>query len=499
MAHTSEELVTKKFWQELGKGARVGLVAAVATLVGGTALAGYWLLRSDYQVLFADLTPQDAAAMSAELERQKIPFTVGETGEQGATTILVDRKDVYKTRMKLMGKDLPLHGAVGFELFNGSDFGATEFAQRINYQRALQGELTRTILSLEEVRDARVLLALPEQGLFKQARQKATASITLRLKQQQTLSPARVSGIQRLVASAVPGIAAQDVTIVDQSGVALTRSAAEAEQGAGTSHLDLKKDTENYLTRKASEVLDRTLGSGQALASVDVTLDMDRVQTTTEDVLAAPATPGHQQTGVVVRERETLREGHSPLTTRASSEDGEATAGGSSQREVEYTVGRRVEQVIGQPGSIKSIQVVAIVKRPLDGAAQEQLRKVLAASVGAAVDRGDTVVVTSIEALAARRGVNQETVAPVSADGPAESVVSAAPSARARGQFPGAPKTVALAIGGVLALAALAWWGGRRGRRSSAGPALSAAERQAALKQVQTWMRSSAGSSGGPR
>lgn len=125
----------RDLWHNLSTIARTGLVAGAVCIAAAVALFGYWTLRTDYQVLFSDLTPQDSAAMVAELDRLKVPYQLGDQG----TSILVDRNQVYKTRIKLMGKDLPLHGAVGLELFNNSDFGMTEFAQKINYQRALQG------------------------------------------------------------------------------------------------------------------------------------------------------------------------------------------------------------------------------------------------------------------------------------------------------------------------------------------------------------------------
>ena len=284
--------VIKRFWDSLaenfGRAGRIGLLAGIVAILSVAAVCGYYLLRPDYQVLFAELTPQDTAAMTAELDRQKIPYILADQGGDAAT-ILVERSEVYKTRIKLMSKDIPLHGAVGFELFNNSDFGMTEFAQKVNYQRALQGELIRTILSLTAVRDARVLLVLPEQGLLKQATNKPKASITLTLKPDQRLRTEQVAGIQRLVSSAVPGIVTEDVTIVDQNGVALTRAVGDPGAAENTAdRLDLKKDTEAYLSRKAGEVLDRILGPGQALASVDVTLNMDRVQSSTDEVLGAP-------------------------------------------------------------------------------------------------------------------------------------------------------------------------------------------------------------------
>jgi flagellar M-ring protein FliF len=480
--------VIKTLWEGLGRGARAGLVIGTVLIVALTAAAAWWVLRAEYEVLFADLAPQDAIAMAAELERLKVPFVIAE--EQAGTTIRVEKKDVYPTRIKLMGKDIPLHGAIGFELFNHSDFGMTEFAQKINYQRALQGELTRTILSLAEIRDARVLLALPEQGLFKQATTKAKASITLTLKRGLALRPEQVVGIQRLVAAAVPGITAQDVTIVDQTGVALTRSGSDGEAEGSSWRLDLKKDTEAYLTRKATQVLERALGAGQALASVDVTLDMNRVQSTTEDVVGAPGAQGRAQTGVVVRQRVVTRELGTPLARGDDPASGSVDE--SSQREVEYAVGRRVEQVIGQPGSITRIQVVAVVRKPLEAREAEQIRSMVAASVGASSERGDTVVVQPLGSAPPR---DDEAALPPEPEEPRAAVAAVAtpPAAHpALLDLPAAARTWMLVAAGVLAGALLPLLLRRPDARRSlpAGErALNDAERKAALAQVQAWLR----------
>lgn len=396
----------KRFWellgQKLGRTGRTGLLVGSILIIISMIFAGYFLLRTDYQVLFADLTPQDTMAMTAELDRLKIPYILSDQGSN-IGTIMVDKADVYKTRIKVMGKDIPLHGAVGFELFNNSDFGMTEFAQKINYQRALQGELTRTILSLTEIRDARVLLALPDQGLFKQPSNKPKASVALTIKQGQSLRSEQITGIQRLVSAAVPGISAQDVTIVDGSGVALTHLASDGdgETGVGiwSSRLELKKETEAYLARKASDVLLHALGPAQAQASVDVTLDMDRVQSNTDEIVGAPGKRDKPQTGVVVKDRETSREREAPTNTHANPEANGSSSRGSSQSEIEYAVGHRVEQVISQPGSIRQIQVAVLINKNLNPDQQQQLRKMIAASVGASFERGDSVVLQSLEGL----------------------------------------------------------------------------------------------------
>ena len=475
------------FWQGLTQRARIGLATGAVVILLATAALAWWAFRVEYQALFTDLKPQDAQAMTTELERLKIPYRLGDSG----TSILVDRNTVHATRIKLMGKELPLQGAVGLELFNNTDFGMTEFAQKINYQRALQGELTRTIQSLSEVREVRVLLALPEQGLFKQATSKAKASITLTMRQGQALRPEQVVGVQRLVAAAIPGMVMQDVTIVDGHGVALTR--AEGSNGdaeANSARLELKRDTETYLSRKVAAVLDRSFGAGQALASVDVTLNMDQIRITTEDVLPAPSRTGLQATGVVVREREMLRDGGGGADTKVS--DSAGPRSGSAQRDVEYAVGRRVEQVVSQPGSIRRIQVVAVVRKALDAVQEEQLRKVIAAAVGASPDRGDTVVVQSLAG-----GVVQspEAGAPAGGAEPAAPAQASTqdPDAAPRGPVPFSwPQ---LLLGGLLLAVAVALLF-RAGRKSAAAKhqpstraPLSEAERAAALQRVRAWMR----------
>jgi flagellar M-ring protein FliF len=492
------------FWKALSRAARVGLVVGVVTIVLLLAGATWWLLHTDYQVLFSDLKPQDAGAMTAELERLKVPYQVADNG----TAILVDKAVVHTTRIKLMGKELPLHGAVGLELFNNTDFGMTEFAQKINYQRAVQGELTRTILSLAEVRDVRVHLALPEQGLFKQATSKAKASISLTLRQGQVLRPEQVTGITRLVAAAVPGMTPQDVTIVDNQGVTLSRPSGEGELEASSARLDFKRETENYLSRKAGLVLDRMFGPGQAIVSVDVVLNLDQVKLTTEEVIPAQVSRknGQAPTGVVVRERESMREMPPSAESKNETESSlpARRSAGSTQREVEYQVGRRVEQVVSQPGSIRRIQAVALVRKPLDSVQEEQLKKMVAAAVGASLERGDTVVIQTFSGSAVVAGAPTPVwdaygASPLSAQKPDESggVEKGAsqdgpPAKSARSQeF----ITVLLALLLLTVLLGLYLIYGRKGvgakisRESAPAASLTEQQRQVALQRVQAWMR----------
>ena len=460
----------ENFWSTLSRSARLGLVAGVAGVAVATALVTAWIWRTDYQVLFSDLKPQDTATMVAELDRLKVAYKIAADGN----TILVGGDLVHATRLKLMGKDIPLHGAAGFELFNNAEFGMTEFAQKINYQRALQGEITRTILSLAEVRDVRVHLALPEEGLFKRATSKAKAAITLSLKAGQSLRPEQITGIQRLVSAAVPGIAAPDVTLVDQHGVALTRAiTSEGEQDAAAGRLDLKRETERLLARKATEVLERAFGPGQAMASVDVTLNMDQVRVTTEDVLGAPGPAGQSQAGVMVREREVARDVGAPL-------NGHTGAGGrasNSQREVDYQVGRRVEQVVSQPGAVRRLNVVALIRQRIDDAQTEQLRVLVAAAVGAVPERGDAVVVQSLKPAEAQ---NVDDLPIATLAGAAAPVL---PSPLV-GNFVLVASLVAVVL--ALALAGMGWRVSRR--RQLARADMTEEQRQILLEKLRSWL-----------
>jgi flagellar M-ring protein FliF len=460
------------WWNSLARRARItfsGAALAVFLLLGAAA---WWLLRSDPAVLFSDLRPQDAASLSAELDKLKIPYAVAGNG----ATLLVDRAQVHSVRLKLMGRDLPLHGTVGLELFNTTDFGMTEFAQKVNFQRALQGELTRTILSFPEVADARVHLALPDQGLFRQNAARPTAAITLNLRHGQSLRTEQVGGIQRLVAAAVPGLAPQQVTILDQQGVGLSRAAdGEADGAAGSGRLELKRETEAYLGRKAAAVLDQAFGRGQALASVDVTLNMDQVRVTTEDVIPAPDGKSGGATGVLIRERESARDNATP---DPRSNDARAVRGSSMQRDVEYQAGRRLEQVVSQPGAIRRIHVVAVVRQPLEKDQQDQLKLLLAAAVGASLERGDAVVVQMLQpriSEASGRGALPVAPLPEGASHPGDAW---------------APWI--LAGGGMIVLGSLGLALRRRPARPFALTALTDAQREATLQRVQTWMLESA-------
>lgn len=201
----------------------VRLIAIVFALVFGLLALGYFLfLRPGYVPVFSNLRPAEASAIAAQLDAKNIAYKLGDNG----STVAVSADQADQARLLIAGSDVALKGAVGFELFNKSDMGLTDFAQRINYQRALQGELERTIMLIDEVETARVHLAMPERSLFRSERSPAKAAVELIAKPGRQLDAERVAGIQRLVAFAVPDLAPADVVIVDEAGRVLSQSSA---------------------------------------------------------------------------------------------------------------------------------------------------------------------------------------------------------------------------------------------------------------------------------
>ncbi|MES9938922.1 MAG: flagellar basal-body MS-ring/collar protein FliF [Candidatus Thiodiazotropha sp. 6PLUC2] len=367
----------KETWHNSGLGSRSGLIGGAMLILILTFTASWWLLQNRSAVLFTDLEPNDAAAVVTELERIKVSYKL--TGD--GTRIMVPEDEVHEIRLKLLGNGLPLNGGVGFEVFDNAEFGMTEFAQRINFQRAMQGELTRTITSLKEVKYARVHLVMPEASLFKESKTPPSASITMFLKPGAQLNQQQIEGIQRLVSSSVQGLDSTGVTIIDQYGKTLSALINdETVSSSVSSRLEKKQEVETYLTEKVARVLERTFGPGQAIVSIDVTLNYDQSKTTREEVI-----PGSEGNTGIVRKRES----HS----NSSSRKGKGKGDGEINSEIEYRLGHSVEQIVSTPGGIERLSVGVLVPT---SAAEEQIKQIedlVAMAVGLDLKRGDAIAV----------------------------------------------------------------------------------------------------------
>lgn len=459
------------FWNGLSRAARLGLVTGAVAIVLLVFGLGWATLRTEYGVLFSDLNDRDMAAMVGELEKQKVAYRVDEQGR----ALLVPKDQVHKVRIKLMGAPVALHGAVGFELFNSSDLAMTDFAQKVNYQRALQGELTRTILSLDEIQDARVHLALPEQGLFRKAAARAKASVTVHLKAGRVLAADQVTGIQRLVAASVSDITPEDVAVLDQHGVVLSRTGSGSEPVVA--NLDQKQGAEAYLAKKALAVLDKLYGAGESLVTVDAEFGHDQTRVTTEEVLpakhSAPDTPA---AGVIVRER---------LSTHDSGSGPDKP--GSSTQETDYQTGKRTEQVVSPAGQLKRLNVAVVVRRPLDAGEIDKLRELVAAAVGLDRQRGDVIAVHSMSSIAAAPQAAAVVAESVKDDpAPQRSPIVNRPALADDGR--GVAPVIALLLAAAALLAVVMAWSRRRMQGASPQKALSESQRLEVLTQVRGWL-----------
>ncbi len=236
---------------------QVLLAAGALVIAGFVAGAVYFVfLRQPDSVLFSNLRAMDAATIVADLDKKKVPYHLAD----GGTTILVPKDKVDATRLSILSEDLPLKGTVGFELFNKSDIGLTEFAQKINYQRALQGELARTIMAMDGVDTARVHLSLPDPTIFQEDKRAPKASIALTMKAGKTLSPGAVRGIQRLVAAAVSDLDVSNVVVLDGEGQVISSEvvAVDTPLDAPASEAPAQHAAEVYYSDKVRQALAAT-------------------------------------------------------------------------------------------------------------------------------------------------------------------------------------------------------------------------------------------------
>ena len=217
------------------------------------AAAYFAFFRTPYGVLYENIREGDAAQVVAELDKQGIAYRL----EDGGHRVMVPEGDIGKARVLIAGSGVAMGGVVGFELFNESDMGLTEFAQKVNYQRALQGELARTIMAMEGVEFARVHLSLPERSLFRTSQQGAKAAVTVETEPGPPLSPERVAGIQQLISSSVPALAAWQVAVLDGRGRLLSSMTAEA--SPSTAQLSEKQALEEYYRARAQAAAEQLI------------------------------------------------------------------------------------------------------------------------------------------------------------------------------------------------------------------------------------------------
>ncbi len=253
----------------------VALAAIVALLVG-TYL---WSKQPDFKVLFANISEKDGGAIIAALEQANVPYKYSE----GGTAILVPGDKVHDVRLRLASQGLPRGGSVGFELMESQKFGTSQFVEQVNFQRALEGELSRTIQSISAVQSARVHLAIPKPSVFVREEQKPTASVLVHLFPGRTLEPAQVAGISHLIASSVPQLPLGNVNIVDQNGNLLSQLKDKlTEAGLDPTQIKYVREVENSIIQRIEDILTPVVGAGNYRVQVAADLDFSHTEQTAE-------------------------------------------------------------------------------------------------------------------------------------------------------------------------------------------------------------------------
>ncbi len=235
----------------------------------------YWNNTPDMQILFSNLLPEDAAEIVNKLKDKKIPFKLTHNG----TAILVPKEQVYETRLALASEGLPKGGGVGFEVFDRQNLITTDFIQKMNYQRALQGELSRTIKQIKAVEQVRVHIVTPKESLFLNEQKKPTASVFIKTRAGASLDPAQIEGIIHLVASSVEGLDPGNVTVVDTSGKILSKkNISNTLANLSASQMEFQKSIEENLKKKVQTMLESVLGTQRAITQVTAEVDFQQVE-----------------------------------------------------------------------------------------------------------------------------------------------------------------------------------------------------------------------------
>ncbi len=365
---------------------------------------------ADYQLLYANLAENDAASVMNWLKGQKVPFQLKNNGKN----IWVPANHVHETRLNLASAGLPQGGGVGFEVFDKQNFALTDFVQKVNYTRALQGELARTISSLGPVESTRVHLALPEKRLFKDQEKPGTASVIVKLLPGRSLSESQVQGIVHLVAGSVADIGPEHVTVIDHSGKVLSRDNRESLPGElNPDMLAHQQQMEQRLETRAQSLLDKALGPKSSLVRVTAVLDFARVEKTEETF--DPEEPvirseqlheekaGSEVVGGIPGVQSNLQ-GPSPQTAAAT------PPSSKSSRTTNYEISKVVSRVINPVGTIKNVSVAVLVAdktvagnpgeapkfEPRSGDELQAIENMIRGALGLDNKRGDSIKVVSM-------------------------------------------------------------------------------------------------------
>jgi len=261
-------------FNRLSQHKKLGVMVVAAATVALLAGAWLWSQSPDYRVLFSNISDQDGAAIINALQQSNVPYKVSD----GGGAILVPSNQVHEIRLRLAGQGLPRSGLAGFELMENQKFGTSQFLEQVNYQRALEGELARSVQSLAAVQSARVHLAISKPSVFARERQQPTVSVLLNLYPGRALGEEQVSAIVHLVSSSIPNLPTKNVTVVDQNGNLLSGQEPKKESKFDAKQLEYLHELEKSYVQRIEKILSPITGSANVRAQVTADLDFSRIE-----------------------------------------------------------------------------------------------------------------------------------------------------------------------------------------------------------------------------
>jgi flagellar M-ring protein FliF len=393
-------------WGRLSRTQQIGLAAISAAVIGVFFIVSSVARQPDVAVAFSNLSDEDEATVVAKLKDAKIPYELGNGG-----VVKVPSAQVNEAKLALAGSGIagkPAAGS-GFELFDQNNFGQTEFTQTVNYQRALENELARSLGRMDAVEWARVHLVIPKASLFTSQQKDPTASVILKLKAGKKFDRAQVRSVTNLLTGSVEGLKAANVSIVDNNGNTLTQDdSADGAPGLTSRQLELEQNYENTSEQNLQALLDRVLGPNKAAVRVSAAMDWDQIEQTAEtytpgDPTQAPVRSSHEitenttggsQSGGVPGPASNTGNGSVP-TYQAGSGTGSSTQ--KTDRETNYELNKTVQKVVRAPGAVKRLSVSVLLdddpNNP-DPILQQNVQNAITAAAGIDPNRGDQLIVT---------------------------------------------------------------------------------------------------------
>jgi len=395
----------KHNFQQLTSIQRMGLVALLA--LGLAAIPVLMLMgrEPDMTVLFSNLEDADIQAIVGRLEAQQIPFSMVGNGN----TLLVPNDQVHELRMQMAGEGLPEASGVGFEIFDRTSLGVGEFAQKINFRRALQGELARTIGQMPAVQRARVHIVIPERRLFSKTQEPARAAIVVTPRRGGTLSQPQVEGIVHLVASSVEGLDPSQVTVVDSRGHVLSRPEQEGLVELSGSQLEMQRAIQTNFERRVQTMLDQVLGPDKSVVRITAALDFRQVEVTEEQF-----DPEVQVVRSEQRSQEKVSGNDGPAGvpgTRSNVPNEDPPEGNNNNKEakrksetINYEINRKVSKVIEPSGTIQRLSVAVLV----DGTYEKVVNEESGETTSQYVPRGEEEMAKLEESIKKAIGYSEE-------------------------------------------------------------------------------------------